>query len=502
MGDIQDWFIYIIVFVSCISLFFEFIILWLIHKIKRWNGFMVLIYTMTICNMFYDSFFLFYVQDNSFTYEVEIFLGSYGGLSVTIWTNVISFILFYTITTLQTVDIYKNYKYYVIISIVFPIAFSLMWDKFYVDDNNAAVESISWIYFWLRILSIVINIVIFIWIDLIIKALDKDLIKQTESNPNESITSSSSDSELSRNLSLDQAVNKGIKEPLNPNIGRTFGPSNDGSFASLKSLTNLLSGQKYFTRSLSRDDAVVVKMKIEAIRTLAFRMKYYPICQVIVRSVTAIRNYQINKGLGNDDNNLDENLLNNILLMIFSIVTPSIGFLFFIVFLIVQPKAKIILFEFFCGKQKRRTGSVNTHNSNYSENSNPASSNFSSLVDEEDENLRQSFKNILRNSRIAANNNNNGYVIEESDDGWLEYIQTMDEDDLMETISTLPGNIGNTMFAHKESEGNFNKSNITNRSYYNSNMVDNLNQSRLSQTVAEFGRENNSFTKTVHKGDL
>lgn len=172
MGKYGDIFQYLTVITASFSLIAEFLTLFLIHKIKKWNGFMLLIYAMTLCSIIFDIYFYFEFSQNITTYDVGLFIGAFGGLSVTIWTNIISSILLYSISMMTFVDIYKNLLYYCLIALAFPIMFSMLG---LIISNPLSFD--IWIdaYYIFRILSIIFNVVIYFIVYYIIKNLDAQL---------------------------------------------------------------------------------------------------------------------------------------------------------------------------------------------------------------------------------------------------------------------------------------------------------------------------------------
>lgn len=134
--------------------------LFLIHDMKRWNGYLLLIYNMTICQMFYDlSFFLvpFYDTSNQVV-NVITFLTAAAGLAVAFWTNIISVVLYVIVQYLQSFQIDK-YFFTFFCSIVFTSLLFACFDTLYLHDE--AVHRVLFnVYFWTRVASILFNITI------------------------------------------------------------------------------------------------------------------------------------------------------------------------------------------------------------------------------------------------------------------------------------------------------------------------------------------------------
>ncbi len=132
--------------------------LYLIHKIGRWNGYLVIIYSMTVCQIVYDSSFYFFVGfTNKSVYQYIQFSTSIGGISVTLWSNVLSGIVLYIVFYHQSVDIWKHYwKYFAICivpSTVFAVCMVVFWDK---------LDAFSYAYNVIRMLSVCFNVLVYV----------------------------------------------------------------------------------------------------------------------------------------------------------------------------------------------------------------------------------------------------------------------------------------------------------------------------------------------------
>jgi hypothetical protein len=63
----------------------------------KFSGYLLLIVSMTCCQVFYDLGYMMYVPNNYSVCMLANFLTFFCGLSVTIWTNVISFVIYYVV---------------------------------------------------------------------------------------------------------------------------------------------------------------------------------------------------------------------------------------------------------------------------------------------------------------------------------------------------------------------------------------------------------------------
>eukprot|EP01036_Dinobryon_divergens_P031537 gene31537-40951_t len=99
------------------------------------------------------------------------FLDILGGLSVSFWTNILSFIIYYIVTFIKSLDIFRNYFLFFFIAVVLPLVLATL----EVTLNNVIVETDDEqacgggsdyyifidIYYWVRVASIGLNVVIF-----------------------------------------------------------------------------------------------------------------------------------------------------------------------------------------------------------------------------------------------------------------------------------------------------------------------------------------------------
>ena len=74
-----------------------------VKKGTTFNGYLLLIVSMTCCQILYDLGYIFSVSTNYSICVTTYCLTYFGGLSVSIWTNIISFIIYYVVTYVRSV---------------------------------------------------------------------------------------------------------------------------------------------------------------------------------------------------------------------------------------------------------------------------------------------------------------------------------------------------------------------------------------------------------------
>ena len=101
--------------ISFISLFCSLCTVYIIWDMNKWNNFMRLIYNLSVCQVFSDLSFIFtsysLYHDNSEMAPLRDFLFTFGGVSVALWTNVISCLLFNVVIYRKNLNLLKNFEW-------------------------------------------------------------------------------------------------------------------------------------------------------------------------------------------------------------------------------------------------------------------------------------------------------------------------------------------------------------------------------------------------------
>eukprot|EP01036_Dinobryon_divergens_P022964 gene22964-31270_t len=110
------------------------------------------------------------------------FLSVFCGLCVTIWTNIISFIIYYVVTYVSSLDIYGYYPVFFFGAVVCPLIFAITLvtlpgnfshDSVRCNLNGRSAYIFLDAWYWIRIVSILINAAIFIRISIRLNYLTK-----------------------------------------------------------------------------------------------------------------------------------------------------------------------------------------------------------------------------------------------------------------------------------------------------------------------------------------
>ncbi len=122
---------------------------------KTWNGYILLIVSLSLAQLLYDLGFLLIPVMSLVDIEGLLnFVSCFGGLMASFWTNVISLIVLYIVLRLSTVDIIENYAYFAIPIITVTLIIGIL--------NTIYTKDIDILYFILRAISIIVNIIVYI----------------------------------------------------------------------------------------------------------------------------------------------------------------------------------------------------------------------------------------------------------------------------------------------------------------------------------------------------
>lgn len=153
----------LLIFMALIALVCTVLTLYLIIDMKRRNGYLLLIFNVTVCQLMYDiTFFLIPFYKFDIAMECVVLLSTFSGLAVALWTNVISIILYNIVEYLHSFDIYGSYVMFASVIFIPSAIIAVCATVYYEKDPEWTV--FNDIYYWIRIGSIVFNIAIHVMI--------------------------------------------------------------------------------------------------------------------------------------------------------------------------------------------------------------------------------------------------------------------------------------------------------------------------------------------------
>lgn len=145
------------------SLVATLITLYLIYDMNRWNGYMLLIFNLTLFQALYDvSFYFLMAFRNYACFQIFTFLATFSGLAVSLWTNIISFVLFYIVMRMRSFHIKSYIKYFFAAIVLISGIMASLCVIFSANHNDIKLYRLQHNYYFFRILSIIVNISIHI----------------------------------------------------------------------------------------------------------------------------------------------------------------------------------------------------------------------------------------------------------------------------------------------------------------------------------------------------
>ena len=99
---------------ATISLLASLLTLYLIKRLKKWNGYIQLVVSLTVCQIIYDISFFFLPLSTMWGEYIYVFLNTFGGLASSLWSNVIILVTARIVILLRTVDTLKLVNCYIV----------------------------------------------------------------------------------------------------------------------------------------------------------------------------------------------------------------------------------------------------------------------------------------------------------------------------------------------------------------------------------------------------
>lgn len=125
---------------------------------NKWNGYLAIITNMCLCQIVYDVSFSLHISANDDNTMIAVWNGLqfFGGMSVSIWTNILALIILRVVLVKKSTDILYNLHYLCAIVLIPSIVLGSM----LVALHHSSAYTIEEIYYWGRLGSIWINFII------------------------------------------------------------------------------------------------------------------------------------------------------------------------------------------------------------------------------------------------------------------------------------------------------------------------------------------------------
>ncbi len=138
--------------------------LYIIRSMGRWNSYIQLVVSLTVSQLLYDLSILAVPcgLSDPHCYSAVVGVRCASGIAATLWTNIISFVVLYVVSNLQNMDIRRWYPYWLAGVATYALLNGVMVPVGLSDQSSPLFVWSSGIYYYTRIVSIVINIVLYL----------------------------------------------------------------------------------------------------------------------------------------------------------------------------------------------------------------------------------------------------------------------------------------------------------------------------------------------------
>jgi hypothetical protein len=188
--------------VGMVSLLCSATTLLLIGMMKTWNGYLLLITSMTICQVLYDVNYILGVVPTYGGCLTWHFLDVLGGLGVACWTSIISFIVMFVVRKIHSFNIFRHYALFCFIAVICPLGLAIIdaasLQPANADDdqpfnhcvrNGSTISQIaSNIYYWGRFATIIFNLIVFFYTSMRVQQMSyKGKLSVTTTNESQTL---------------------------------------------------------------------------------------------------------------------------------------------------------------------------------------------------------------------------------------------------------------------------------------------------------------------------
>jgi len=264
----------------------------IIQRMKKWNGYLLLISTMTTFQLLYDINYMLGVCPGYIPCMIWNFLDIIGGLGNAYTSNVISYTVIFVVYRIQSFDIFANFYYILFLVGFIPLLFAILNTvslQHQVDDDEPYEYCIlnhsnlgkttTEFYYWTRVASIIFNFIAFIYISVKVERMKSTVVHHQHH------------------------------------------------------------GSSFDTQESKTTGGYSTENQMAAIATIVSRLKYYPLAQAICRVGSAWNEWKRSS---------DYNPVSS---MLAAVTAPLAGTFYFIIFIMMQPTARKTLTSIlFCQK--------------------------------------------------------------------------------------------------------------------------------------------------------
>lgn len=153
----------IVISVSTISIICSLLTVFILHTLQTWNGYVLLVYAVAVSQFFYDASFYFLIpRNNNDMFCIYRAWNSTSGIAVILWINVMSSLVLYTTCYLVSFRV-KDY-FLIMTTAIGALSLAIGVPDFITCLVFPSSNVTNWIYFGIRLGSILYNILTYLFI--------------------------------------------------------------------------------------------------------------------------------------------------------------------------------------------------------------------------------------------------------------------------------------------------------------------------------------------------
>lgn len=157
----------LVLVITTISIVASLTTIHIMNKMNVWNGYVLLVYAVAVAQTFYDvSFYFLLGGSDEMGFCLYRAWNSASGVSVILWINVMSTLVFYT--TLYMVSFRVKDYFYHMSCVIIALSLLMGIPDFITCLREPNDNQTNWIYYGIRLVSIFYNILVYIFITVLL----------------------------------------------------------------------------------------------------------------------------------------------------------------------------------------------------------------------------------------------------------------------------------------------------------------------------------------------
>lgn len=111
----------------------------LIYFTRKWTGYLLLLLSLTMSQILYDINYMLRLSRSRPACLASMFMDVWGGLGISFWTNILAFVVAYTVVSSAPIKIFQHYPFFSIYGTLIPFVAAVLVvsvPAIVADDDN------------------------------------------------------------------------------------------------------------------------------------------------------------------------------------------------------------------------------------------------------------------------------------------------------------------------------------------------------------------------------